>query len=1264
MTDNFHSQFISSYHSNNEPAEVPDLYYRYKKEVVNIYSRKQNNNLISKVTTDDLCSIAQEQTLVIDHVLEATFRKKPILLIVTLTNTTNSIVGSLDAQNSIYVFWHNIVSQKTSMIYFDSPMVGGISTVALTSHPLTMVKNTTKEIEEEAHLRHLLVFGKPDQSVQVALIHNADDKSKRIRGQVTQTELPSKVSGNITAIHILTQDTHDPRLGFNDPRILVGTSTGYIQVFRFQAVFKRQNTKSGIHILSAQTLSEFAQYHQEPITYLTCERVGNRKIIATVGQQSKSSSNLLLQDDNNDDNEDHNMENNGNAHLHVIEWYGNNRRKIYERLMPSNLTSYTVLSARIIPTTTDFQIATIFQSTQEKNQFEVDVWSIKDKNVSLLLSDQVVESDRNNPIEDMWPTQEKSGYILLYPDNIIELHSTPIDEQLPTETQAEAQSPGTTTVTPPPALIDVELDHSSSTHIDMTLPSKNQSEDQNETVADTMTMSNNGSKEITNDETKISTLAETTSSNDTHSIQEDDVLEDEKVDTDQQSQSLYGTELELTNDFDNDIGHLEQDNDEQYIVNRADEQQQQQDINSDGSISNDNYPAETTGAIDDLEHVSPTTITHHTLEQVSETLIITQEKNTEMGHDDTRTLVNSGVENMEISTCTVAPDGLDNGVKVIAESQQSTTMAEYDEAATTSIDESGYDIKEVVESQHSTILMDYDEPVTAPSDRLMDYDEPVTAPSDRLEHDIEKVVESQQSTALANHDEAATAPIDESGHDIKEVVESQHNTTLMDYDEPVTAPSDGLMDYDEPITVPSDELEHGIEKVVESQQSTAMADYDEAVTTPSDGLEINNLDDDTKQVTESHQVVAVVHAGTSTPVSNGSLDNGIDTPTMALDHGSKNEIDIQEDQVTSIQQLVAFSDNEHEEGGDMTPVEQLDDQDQQSMPADDNQQEKTTELEPKNDQLLEDNISNRGSLPNESNIIKDIIFDEINSTSTKEGGADRDTNDYELVTFDGEITSDILTSDRQNNIIPATVATSCTAPSSPAPSSSTLIQEDTPTPKMIYKAEVQKMSTTSLSNGLEMVRNDQKTSLSQHDRLCVFFDIVFASSMTTNTTPTESSASLNVEKAVDTLKILSLDDMEEDWLMGYCYNNKEYPLLKLFIMRYNIVHKRYLLVMLQHQTMISEGNKEQHGLETVSNESTRTLINRVNRSCNNLAKLCQKMVPEIYQDLPLELYARPRGKAGNPFLNQEDSNLLKRKGLGYGAEMLMQVMDAKRRRRS
>jgi hypothetical protein len=156
MSSVLKSQFISSYHSSGKTDQVPDLFYRHNKDYVAVYNRNENNKLISKVTAEDLCNIALDdkvkllyykhkahftscffqESLNITHVSEATFKRKPILILVTTTNTT---LPTAD-KPSIQVFWHRILDQTTSVVLFDSPLAGDVSMVALTSHPLTMVK--------------------------------------------------------------------------------------------------------------------------------------------------------------------------------------------------------------------------------------------------------------------------------------------------------------------------------------------------------------------------------------------------------------------------------------------------------------------------------------------------------------------------------------------------------------------------------------------------------------------------------------------------------------------------------------------------------------------------------------------------------------------------------------------------------------------------------------------------------------------------------------------------------------------------------------------------------------------------------------------------------------------------------------------------------------------------------------------------------------------------------------------------------------------
>ncbi|CAO3592673.1 unnamed protein product [Absidia cylindrospora] len=227
-----------------------------------------------------------------------------------------------------------------------------------------------------------------------------------------------------------------------------------------------------------------------------------------------------------------------------------------------------------------------------------------------------------------------------------------------------------------------------------------------------------------------------------------------------------------------------------------------------------------------------------------------------------------------------------------------------------------------------------------------------------------------------------------------------------------------------------------------------------------------------------------------------------------------------------------------------------------------------------------------------------------------------------------------------------------------------VIAKEPPTPKMIYQAKVKKITESSLSDGLNMVRKDENCEFNRRERLWILFDIIFSISTTTTTTAIKT---LDIDKALTILEELSLDSVEKDWLMGYCFNS-ENQLLKLLIMRYNIEHGKLGLVMMQNKTMKSResdtaNNASQQSQASYDENRTGRATYAIGRSCDNLAKLSRKMLPSVLQDLPLEIFGQPRGKVGNPFLNEEKPSLLQEKGLGLGSELLLEVMQSRKRRR-
>lgn len=116
------------------------------------------------------------------------------------------------------------------------------------------MKKSYQELVNEKHLRHLLVFGKENDSVLAVLLHD-DEKEDCVYGKLAEVSLPPNAPGAITALYILPQNLYDKRKGFNDPRILVGTSKGSLQVLRFKALLKLDIT-----IVPAQNYTEFIDY--------------------------------------------------------------------------------------------------------------------------------------------------------------------------------------------------------------------------------------------------------------------------------------------------------------------------------------------------------------------------------------------------------------------------------------------------------------------------------------------------------------------------------------------------------------------------------------------------------------------------------------------------------------------------------------------------------------------------------------------------------------------------------------------------------------------------------------------------------------------------------------------------------------------------------------------------------------------------------------------------------------------------------------------
>lgn len=90
---------------------------------------------------------------------------------------------------------------------------------------------------------------------------------------------------------------------------------------------------------------------------------------------------------------------NEKAYISVIEISGNHRRKLAAQLSPELLKSYIISTTRIIPYDDYYQITAVFQSTLDKQHFEVDVWTVKDHKVILDVAKETIETDMQHSIQ-------------------------------------------------------------------------------------------------------------------------------------------------------------------------------------------------------------------------------------------------------------------------------------------------------------------------------------------------------------------------------------------------------------------------------------------------------------------------------------------------------------------------------------------------------------------------------------------------------------------------------------------------------------------------------------------------------------------------------------------------------------------------------------------------------------------------------------------------------------------------------------------------
>ncbi|ORZ20548.1 hypothetical protein BCR42DRAFT_476115 [Absidia repens] len=400
------TKFIALYCSNGDLHQVPNLFYNYSPFAIKIYNSHQHNNCISEVTASNLAAIIHEERVSIKNVLESTYMGTPILIIVS---TAFNALGS-----HLVLFWHNVLESTTTQIYFDIHMADDFSAITVTATPLKKpfftlfeIRNDMNNISDDGCSRYLLVFGKRDRSLQAVMLDVNSDK-QHVQGQVTHLCLSPQLLGHATALYILPpQEPCDWEEVCDDPRLVVGTSAGHINIWRLSlAIFKRQQGMNYTHILSPSTV-DYSKHINERISHINCVCISrSHKIVTIIGQNLTPSLEGTF--------------GNSNVHACIIERRSDYSRTVSERLVPVKLVSYTLLSTHIMAIKSIYHIIALFQSTLNHQDYEVDIWSMKERNIELLVSDQITGDN----FQDVWPVQELLQYILLSPTGITKYGSS------------------------------------------------------------------------------------------------------------------------------------------------------------------------------------------------------------------------------------------------------------------------------------------------------------------------------------------------------------------------------------------------------------------------------------------------------------------------------------------------------------------------------------------------------------------------------------------------------------------------------------------------------------------------------------------------------------------------------------------------------------------------------------------------------------------------------------------------------------------------
>ncbi|KAI9309240.1 hypothetical protein BJ944DRAFT_284751 [Cunninghamella echinulata] len=1296
-----HAKFINPYKS-REWNQIPDLFYRYTEQSIKVYSRLKDNDLTNSISTERLKTFANEDTLFIKYVLDAAYKRKPVLVIIALTESTEDIKGS-----NIILFWYDIFEDKIRQIILDQPLAGNITVAAMTRLPLTLMKKSYKELINEEHLRHLLVFGKDNDSVLVALLQDKESEDC-VYGTLTEVNLPLNCPGSITALHILPQNVYDRRKGYNDPRIFVGTSKGCLQVLRFKALLKKDIT-----VVPAQNYTEFIDYDNEPINYITCVRPPHqKKMFIVVGQNTPKllDTNLSTEKDNNDQNDekdekdekDDTFIHNEKTYLRVIEISGNNRRKLAAQLSPDILESYIISTTRIIPYEDYYQITAVFQSTIDKQHFEVDVWTVKDNKVSLDVAKETIETDIQHSIQDIWPMKGKSGYMLLYPEKAINPDED-LDEEaiLPfmdysPHNYDDSQSVVTETTdrydtSEPPSMDyfddDMQYHHEDSNDIQVedtaynNIASSIETEDQQQ---DINVNGNESDSALLINKQKDITLNE----------------EDDGIDNgDKKNKTNYHLE-NPTQNLDNDMNNAS-------IGNISIVSDHEQDVLTPTADNNK-----------DGEQESQTPISDNNMDYeqnsiISITSLKEEEEEVEDKHEDkynnienaieesTQKLDNSidkSIDNEEINTDLKAylkeeqeKENNDNDMEDMIEESTRKLNTTIDNDPT---DREPLIINEEHEIQTTLALLNgnnkqdnFTSDIIINEDKIEDIVEnnKVEESKQVIHNNTKDEIANEELFTMKDHEECKTSStdsiiIDEEYSIISatpSIEEDDAETNINEFTQTVGDDSDVNAAGNNESTNEESSI-MGAELEYQTPLANANIDSDTSVNSNSEdgvGSAVDDMEDEEEKKEEDNEC-ASISSGVEDLIHTLNEDDraSIHNETVIENEGSIKE---------STQNFENDINNEYENKKLLTEEKQpfsaitnTNNENIERSTNDDNYQILNKTLPPKEYFQIQKPVE--PTIEKAQSFTQRALSEEqdmsINNPSTVKGNQDSiessstaNTDSNDPLSMDGSFSekNDQHTSTTTSPIKPTAQDNSLLLSeediglhkNDTKENDNSLIDENEHSNQHHIEKPVENIKMEEEKNHSydyppnndttqKVTMEDKPTNLSsseylkiarstndktkQYDNYRTLFDKILL------------PLPLDIDNSLKNLETLQLDEKEETWLMKYCYEHEQ-AVFKLFIMHYNISHKKYKLVLMQNNFM---------------NEQRHQIPNDILQTCNNLSRLAEKLVAPVLLDLPLDVFGDD-----NPFNEKSKSNLKRKRGLDFGADLVNQVIDRRKSRK-